>query len=114
MPQLTRNENGDYLFEVDSQVVVLNENNVFAHVHRNTPYMDQVCIEDPTDSEWWSWFRADFAPEMFDGLMQVAHEIGSILLRTTPIAEVEARFDARHRIGDDELNQLLGGDSEPL
>ncbi len=102
---------GEYLFNPEddgSLEIPLHQNNMMIHMHRDTPYMDRIGIEDPRDSMFWTWFRADVEPTVFDNLADVAQRVGSVLLRSTPLTEVEDEFDKRHSVSEEEIDRLLG------
>jgi hypothetical protein len=102
---------GEYIFEVDEIEIPLHENNFLANIHRQASYMDRLGVEDPRDNLFFVWYRSDQDPEVFNQMLRVAMEVGSVLLRDTPTTEVEAQFDRLHQLSDDEFTQFLEGEN---
>ena len=104
-------DEGKFFFDTQEEppfIVELNENNFYGNMHREAPYMDRLAIEDPRDGLSWSWWRCDQDPEVFDHMMGVCLEIGSLLMRSTPFENVSDLFDNAHQISDTEIEGLLG------
>jgi hypothetical protein len=112
---LNKDGNTDDLYfeptEGDIQIL-LNEDNFVAHMHRKTPWIDMVGIEDPRDEAWWHWYRCDRGTEEFSSIMGFALEVGTVVMRNTPMEHVQQAFDGLplHQARDDELDRLLDGD----
>lgn len=96
-------EQGDkYYFDIGEQVIELGENNMIAYEHRTVEYemMDMVGVQDPTDEDYWTWYRYGAertmgGEENFQHFLDVAERIGTYLLRDTPLVDHEARFYER-------------------
>jgi hypothetical protein len=107
-----RKENGEWTFAFRGEVIPIDEDNFTAHIHRETPLMDRVAVEDPSDGLWWSWFRYSEQAETFDQLVEVAHEVGTLVMSTTASLGVEEDFYAKHAMTQndfDELKEFDGG-----
>lgn len=118
MATIRNGENGGYEFYVDEHdlTIELDENNTVGYLHRDEDYEthDMVGIQDPTDEMWWTWFRAQYLEDTqtFEMMMEVAQQIGTVLLRDTPLTETEEKFNNRFRFTDDDFEQLLDGSDE--
>lgn len=110
-------QDGEYYFdpEGDGEVELhLHELNLVGYEHRNTDYsyLDRVAIQDPEDGDYWSWYRANTPEEHFDPMMYAAQEVGSYILRSTPLDEVEETFASQNQLTDEDIEALLGATSE--
>src|SRR3990167_3706184 len=102
-------ENGvEYWFENGQINYQLGENNLTGHLHRDMFYddYDRISIEDPVDKEWWVWWKGDTDPEQFDAMLAIASTIGTILLRNTPLSEIEALYRVAHAPTDADEAEL--------
>ena len=106
------NEGEHYFFEDTASeppyVVAINQDTMFANMHRDEPLKDRVGILDDRDNQWWTWFRYDQDAETFDTMMSIAFEAGSILIRSTALVEVEAQFMKKYGYHEGEEEALLG------
>lgn len=109
MARFYKTEGGFAYDSGDGVDMALTEDNLMLHLHRKAPYMDRVSVEDPRDERWWNWTRCDMEPEQFEGLHSIALQIGSILIRDTPMEHIQETFDNQHRFNDTDYDQLLGG-----
>jgi hypothetical protein len=107
-----RHENGEWKLVVRGEEIKLDEDNLTAHVHRETPLMDRVAVEDPADGLWWSWFRYSEEDEQFNQLIDVVYEVGTLVMSATASLGVEEDFYAKHTMTQndfDELKEFDGG-----
>lgn len=93
-------DEGTYDVEVD-------EDNFILHLHRDFNYMDRASMLDTRDEQYWAWYRADMDEEDFEMLEYIGKSVGTVLLRSTPISDIENQFADAHCVTDDELAHLL-------
>jgi hypothetical protein len=101
---------GKFFFDTGEEppyIEELNENNFMANLHRDDPMKDRIAITDSRDDLAWSWFRFDQDPEVFDQMVETAHMIGSVLLRSTPFEAIEGIFEQTHGFNEDDWDGLL-------
>lgn len=106
-----------YMFTPDEEYMIeLNQNNLLLHKHRSIGafLIDQVCVEDDRDGEWWVWYRYDYAgsPEVFETMAELAERVGTVVLRETPFEHVQNQFNARHQFTDEDWDDLLGAEGD--
>ena len=110
-------QGGEYFFDPEEDGVIeihLDEVSLLGYEHRNSDYsyLDRVAILDPSDGEFWSWYRANTPDEHFDPMLYAAQEVGSYVLRSTPLPEVEETFASQNSLTDEDIEALLGASDE--
>lgn len=110
------NEGEQYFYETGEEppfVIPLDEDHIFANIHREQSYIDRIGILDDRDGQSWLWFRESMGDEKFNEFLQVVMNVGTVMLRTTALTEVENQFWARQLITDDEINDFFeAGDGQ--
>jgi hypothetical protein len=103
-------EGDKYYFDTQEEppyILELHEDNLWANMHRDEPMMDRLAIEDPRDGLAWYWWRCDQDPETFEQMMSVALEIGTILVRRTPLESIVDLFDNAHHLDEEDMQRFF-------
>lgn len=77
-----------YRFRYEDYDIELNEETLLLYAHRQNNLYDTVAVIDTRDQDYWFWTRMEYGEE-FPGMEAVARTVGSVLLRTTPLENIE-------------------------